>query len=508
MTTKTNQRPRSVSARIGKGLRASWNTTMPLRTAHVHPTESRGYIVDSNFMIPRVRDLESEFQRELGKCLFERTVQFAEEGAMSGSIPTQPDLNNNNTNNNANIKSRTSNRSVSVDDLSSFTAGGTANRESMRFFDSRRYLNVKPTRCTSALVQQNERFDTYFVRGSLNKYAVAHAMGPLSSPHPPIEKDVHRMQVANKDNLRPFSVREAFTDKEKEEAPDEYWKQRAIEEKERLEAEEKARIEAEERARIEAIEREKREREEEKARLVAEEKARKEAEELLAFARAESEAIKAQLTEVEKARDEALTKLETLSTMSASGKGKSKGKGKGKGKKGKGGGSDAMSDVSGSSKKKGKKTILKNSETDDNSSTTGGKKVSFKEKLTSTKTISPRERTKSPKRSSSGGGKKKNFPGSSRSKSGNAKVKGKKKKKKKSPEPPAEPPPEPEPVKEEEPPPIEDITEKLPKKPKPIILDEPPMFCLATDYKTRQQMVEEWLYVRSCSACPTSMPLA
>lgn len=505
MATSTNQRPRSVSARMGRGLRASWNTTMPLRTGQVHPSESRGYIVDSNFMIPRVRDLESEFQRELGKCLFERTVQFAEEGAISGSIPTQVNVNNNNNN----LKSRSSNRSVSVDDLSSFTGGGTANRESMRFFDSRRYLNVKPTRCTSALVQQNERFDTYFVRGSLNKYAVAHAMGPISSPHPPIEKDVHRMQAANKDSLRPFSVREAFTDKEKEEAPDEYWKQKAIEEKERLEAEEEARIEAEARARIEAIEKEKREREEEKARLIVEEQARKEAEELLAFARAESEAIKAQLTEVEKARDEALTKLETLSTMSTTGKGKSKGKGKGKGKgkKGKGGGSDSMSEVSGSSKKKAGKKILKNGEADDNSSTTGGKKVSFKEKLTSTKTISPRERTKSPKRSSSGGGKKNNFPGSARSKSGSAKVKGKKKKKKKSPEPPAEPLPEPEPVKEE-PPPVEDITEKLPKKPKPIILDEPPMFCLATEYKTRQQMVEEWLYVRSCSACPTSMPLA
>ncbi|XP_071483193.1 uncharacterized protein [Diadema antillarum] len=504
-TAATTRRPRSVSARIGRGLRASWNTTIPLGNSQIHPSESRGYIVDSNFLIPRVRDLESEFQRELGKCLFERTVQFAEEGAAAEALPTQRDSNNN-------VGTPKSNRSVSVHDLSSFSSGAGANRESVRFFDSRRYLNVRPTRCTSALVQKNERFDTYFVRGTLDKYAVANAMGPVTSPHPAIGKDLHRVQIASKGNLRPFSVREAFTDKEKEEAPEEYWKQKAIEEKERKEAEEKARKEAEERARIEAIEREKREREEEKLRLIEEARARKEAEELLAFARAETEVIKAQLSEVEKARDEALTKLETLSTMSTTSKGKGKkgkssgkggkGKGKGKGKKGKGDTSDANSDVSSVSRKKAGKTILKSGDTDDNSSTTDSKKVTFKEKLVSTKAISPRgNRAKSPK----SGGKKKNFPGSSRSKSGSAKVKGKKKKKK-SPEPPPVEEAPPPPVVEE-PPPVVSLEEKLPKKPKPIVLDQPPMFCLATDYKTRQQVVEEWLYLRSCSAYPTDMPL-
>ena len=180
-STLPTRRQRSVSARMGKGLRASWHTTMPLGNPQVHQSDSRGYIVDSNFLIPRVRDLESEFQRELGKCLFERTVQFAEEGVATGTLPSQTDSNNNT------MSSRNA-RSVSVNDLSSFSSGAGANRESMRFFDSRRYLNVRPTRCTSALVQRNERFDTYFVRGSLNKYAVANAMGPVASPHPPIGK--------------------------------------------------------------------------------------------------------------------------------------------------------------------------------------------------------------------------------------------------------------------------------------------------------------------------------
>nr|XP_006825453.1 PREDICTED: neurofilament medium polypeptide-like [Saccoglossus kowalevskii] len=115
--------------------------------------------------------------------------------------------------------------------------------------------------------------------------------------------------------------------------------------------------------------------------------------------------------------------------------------------------------------------------------------------------------------------KKKGKPKSAKSakgKKGNDKKGGKKDKKgkkKKSPTPPPVVVPdtiiEPEPLAQ----PSEELFNKPdvepsePQEPQTIILDEPPKYCLYTEYKSKEQMVREWLYASNTNGAIRTLPI-
>ncbi|XP_022089749.1 DNA ligase 1-like [Acanthaster planci] len=481
---------------------------------------ARSFSAESLHVIPQTVDIESQFQAVLGKCLFEKAVQIAEEEqtASGRASPARP----------------SSASPCSSRPGSSYGSSGA----NSPMLDSRTTLKLRPTRCTSPLVKGGRSFDSYINKGSVDRLAVASTRGAVEPPRPSIYRYLRRVKTASDQNLNDFSLKAEFTDKMREVDREQYWRRKKEEKIVEEETRERKRKEKAEMMLI--LEDMKKEYEERKAKEALE----------LQRLQLEAERIAKEKLEQELAAAESIenqTKDEVSSVVSSSSKGsrkRSSKKGKGSkkeknSKKGKGARKSAKKrssvapaapgvegERSGSSSPQ---PILKMDErrpSDDGSGGAGqGKRVTFREKLVSTRTIRSHKpvssRRTSPKKPFPGSAsseacaslpttprEKRKKPGSSKGKRGS-----KKGAKKKSTEsiPPVEPPPqEPEPTVLEVPTP-EQAVEPEPeesKEPAVITVEEPPEFCPAAEYKTRKQMVEEWLYYRSCSAaCRANPPI-
>ncbi|XP_070555070.1 submandibular gland secretory Glx-rich protein CA-like [Ptychodera flava] len=160
------------------------------------------------------------------------------------------------------------------------------------------------------------------------------------------------------------------------------------------------------------------------------------------------------------------------------------------------------------------KRSIKSSKSKSGKKKKGDKKVTFVEEA-EVKRATPRS-PKSPK-----GKKGKSAAGKKGGKAGKGDKKGKKKGGKKSPTPSSEPSEtESQPEQNQEKPPDagdaaaveqenkDDVaTPEEPKEPEKIILDEPPQYCLASEYKSKEQMVREWLHGCSTNAAIRTHPI-
>ncbi|XP_033123653.1 nascent polypeptide-associated complex subunit alpha, muscle-specific form-like [Anneissia japonica] len=406
-------------------------------------------------------DLESQFQTELSKCLFEKALERIESRTCADDI--------------ALLKSRHLSKNI-IRPSSSFSYWSSQPIFEMsqslwttktNCSDLRTSLNIKETKCKSEIVKNNEKFDTYFVNGSLDVRAVAKSRGPIETPTGNIHAQIHRIKSANAQNLHGHSLKYMYSDKRKEY---EYRKMMKLYIDKPPPAPPPPPTPAErQQARDEAL-------------------------------RILTEKLKAE--EEEKAAKEAQLKKEMEEKAAAEAA------------------AAAIASRPSSS----------------------GKTVTFNDKLTSTKIIGGRKkgsrrgspaRKPSPTTRTNSAAPKKPFPGSGRaspssrkaspsgspkppSPKGNTKkkkggAKGKKEKKKDKkvetvvtppPEEPKplvpEPEPLPEPIKPEEP--------KQPSEPKVVLLDEPPKYTPATEYKTRNKRVSDWLYSCSSAASGTYQP--
>ena len=481
-TTIASPRRRPGTA-IGTCRRVAFSATSPRPPQTERPRRQpmRSLSAESLFIIPQAESLESEFQTVLGKTLFEKTVNGAEEDIMAKGDSV--------------IQWNDKPLSHSADNSPSIRKSGPP------VFQYRTAITVRPTRCTTPLVNQNQSFRSYFPKGSLDINAVATAHGLVHQPCPNIRPQIHRIRSATQRNLLNFSLKQDYNDEVKETARERYWKRRA--ELKVLEDCVRMDVISEILAKADA-EIEKREQE----RAAA---ARAEAERLAEIERIEAE--KRRLEEERLARlmengaQTDITYIEAIKNAeNAPAKGKKK-KGKGKKKKSSSPSRDGKSSKTAKKKKKTPKgadddydpenipaSILKDERL---GSAGSGKRVRFREKLTSTKTIGSRSSSpKSGKRSSSPNGKKR----------GGKRGKGKKGKTKEDPvvipvelpkpEPPP-PPPEPPEVK-----PIEEPTEAVIMQ-----MDDPPEFILAEDYKTKNQLVSEWLHFKTCKVASRNSSL-
>ncbi|XP_071953122.1 uncharacterized protein [Antedon mediterranea] len=403
-------------------------------------------------------DLESQFQTELSKCLFEKSLEEFEK--------------NNSADDTALLKSRNQSLaktrpSSSISYWSSqpaFELSQSLWTIKTNCFDPRISLNIKETRCKSAIVQNNEKFDTYFVNGSLDARAVAKSRGPIETSTGNIRAHVHRIKSGTTRNLHKLSLRHKYSDKNKESeyrtmmklyvdkpppapppplTPEE--KQRAREEALRIIAE-KLKAEEDERAAKEA-----------ELKKQAEEKAAAEA--AVAAASRPSSSGKT------------VTFNENLTSTKIIG---------------------------------GRKKSSRKNSPARKSSPTGGKTKSFP----GSGRGSPSGRKKSPNSSPSDSPKPPSPKG--KRKKGNTKgKKGKSKKKQIIPEvitPPVEPTPVEKPEPEPEPVPLEPQVENIPSEPKVILLDDPPKYTPTGEYKTKNKRVTEWLYSCSSAASGTYQP--
>ncbi len=431
----------------------------------------RSLSADSLFLIPQTQSLESEFQAVLGKTLFEKSVNVAEENIMAQGDSVI----------------RWTDRPLSH---SADTSPAAMRRSGPPVFQYRSSVAVRPTRTTTPLVNKNQSFRTYFPKGSIDTNAVAKAHGLVGHPTPNITPQIHRIRSATNNNLRNFSLKQEYNDIVKETARERYWKRRAqlkvLEECIKMDVIDELLANADE-----MIAR----REEERAAA-----ARAEAERLAELERIELE--KKRLEEerlarlIEDGAQTTITYIEEMKNAEKAPKGKKGKKGKrGKGKKSasSGGGKSAKG------AKKKKKTpkgadddydpetipasILKDERLGSAGSEGSKKRVRFREKLTSTKTIGG-SRSSSPKGKRSSGGKKK-------------KGKGKKGKSKADPVVIPVEPPKPEPPPEVPPEPPIEVKPEEPKEPIVIQLDDPPEFIPAEEYRTKNQMVEDWLNLRT-----------
>ncbi|XP_072017921.1 uncharacterized protein [Amphiura filiformis] len=476
-----NQRPGTA---IGTCRRSAFSAISP------HPPSQseqrrlakRSLSADSLFIIPKTQSLESEFQAVLGKTLFEKSVNSAEEDIMSkgDSIIKWTD--------------KPLSRSASAGNSPAMRRSGPP------VFEYRTAVTLRPTRCTTPLVNQNQTFRTYFPKGKLDVNAVANAHGLVGHPSPNITPQIHRIRSATHTNLRNFSLKQEYNDSVKETARERYWKRRA--ELKVLEECIKMDVINEVLANADVMIAR---RQEERAAV-----ARAEAARLAELERIELE--KKRLEEERLARlieNGAQTTITYIEEIKNAGKKPAKGKKK-KGKRGK---KSASSDggKSGKSAKKKKKipkgadddydpetipaSILKDERLGSGGSEGSKKRVRFREKLTSTKTIGG-SRSSSPKggkRSSSPGGKKKRGKG----KKGKSKV-----------DPVVTPVelPKPEPPPEAPPEPLEEKVEE-PKEPMILQMDDPPEFVLADEYRTKNQLVEDWLHYKTCKVASRTHPL-
>ncbi|XP_038047428.1 uncharacterized protein DDB_G0284459-like [Patiria miniata] len=477
---------------------------------------SRSFSAESLHVIPQTLDIESQFQVVLGKCLFDKAVQIAEEGQLGSArgSPVRP----------------YSASPCSSRPGSSYGSSGT----NSPMLDDRTTLKLRPTRCTSPLVKGSRSFDSYINKGSIDQLAVAKTRGTIESPKPSIYRYLRRVKTASDQNLNDFSLKAEFTDKVREGDREQYWRRKKEEKIIEEETRERKRTEKAEMMII--LEDMKKDYEERKVKEALELQRLQLEAERIAKEKKEQELALLENTENQINADD----ISVVSSSSKSSKKRSS-------KKGKASKKDKTSRKAKSARKSAKKKssvapspsdaegdrsgsntpqpILKSDErrpSDDGSGETGqGKRVTFREKLVSTRTIRPHKpvasRKASPKRPFPGssssesrstsptpGGRKKK-PGSSKGKRGTKKGT---KKKAIEPTPPVEPPPELErPVPE--PPPPEPVVEPEPEEPKEsevIIVEEPPEFCPAAEYRTRKQMVEEWLYYRSSSAAFRANP--
>lgn len=459
---------------------------------------------ESLSIIPTVLSVDSEFQTILGKSLFEKTVNGAEDDLMAkgDSVIKWSDR-----------PASTLGASRSGD--TNFSTAASPKPSGPPVFEYRTAISVRPTLSTSPLVKQNQTFASYFPKGSLDHHTVAHSHGRVDGPYPSITRQVHRLRSASHVNLRSFSLKPDLTDRKKETAREIYWKRRAqlkvLEECIRQDVIDEVMALAD-------AEIARREEQRAAARLVQLEK-------LAELERLELERIRLEQERlarlIENGAQTTITYIEDIKNAEkAPVKGKKKGK-KGRGKKSsspsRGGGAKSPK----TAKKKKKKSPSVGADDDNQtlpqktvtsilkaeerlgsaSSLSSGdsakKRVSFRKKLTSTRTI---RSNSPPKRSSSP------TPGGKKRGAGGKRGKGKKGKAKVSPEPipvepvapvePPPPPPEPEPE-----PPVE------PSEPIVIQLDDPPEFIPAEEYRTKNQLVQDWLTYKTSKSASKTLPL-
>ncbi|XP_033644976.1 uncharacterized protein DDB_G0284459-like [Asterias rubens] len=481
----------------------------------------RSFSAESLHVIPQTKDINSQFQTVLGKCLFDQAVQGAEDGGQQSPVATRG--------------MTPMPGSGSPGSSRPASSQGSTGTNSPLMDTSRTTIRLRPTRCTSPLVKGSRSFDSYINNGSLDQVAIAKARGPLEPPKPCIYKYIHRVKTASNNNLNDFSLKSEFTDSLRESEREKYWKGK-VEEK-IIEEEMNERKEREKAEMMIILEDMKKEYVVRKAKEEAELRKKQEELDRIAKEKEEKEALMAASIANQCIADDTLSVISSSSKSSKkrsskkggrSKKDKNSKKGKSSSKKSAKKRASVSPSRDESNQGSGRNTpqpILKSdgrrqssAEQSENSSGTGKtKRVTFRKNLVSSKTFKS-SKPVSPKKISP----KKSFPGSAGSESrsssptrgdkksrssspkgkrtrGKGSKKGTKKKSTVDAEPQVEPPQEPEQVPE----PVEPETTLEPEEPKEpvvIVVDEPPEFIPAVDYKTRNQMVEEWLYYRTSSA--------
>lgn len=156
------------------------------------------------------RDIESEFQSELGKNLFEQTVQLQENSATLAPV-----------------------------NISNLPATGRIAccwrqcDKTPHLYDQRRCVNIRDTICKSPLVTENKNFISYFTRGQLDKVSVAKSRGYTDLPVPNIGKFVKRVRSADVGSLTQFSLKDQYCNESIEEIRGNYWRSKVLEKEEK-----------------------------------------------------------------------------------------------------------------------------------------------------------------------------------------------------------------------------------------------------------------------------------